>query len=66
MQTPASIYDLAMLALTSEESGWTSDDGPKEQLAQYVQDLLVSKAELLDDYFSMQIDKVTGHRGFIA
>ncbi|XP_071802994.1 DNA mismatch repair protein Mlh1-like isoform X1 [Asterias amurensis] len=57
LSTPASIYDLAMLALTSEESGWTSDDGPKEQLAQYVQDLLVSKAELLDDYFSMQIDK---------
>ena len=47
-----------MLALDSDESGWTEDDGPKEQLAQYVQDLLQSKAEMMNDYFSLQIDEV--------
>ncbi|XP_022080123.1 DNA mismatch repair protein Mlh1-like isoform X2 [Acanthaster planci] len=57
LSTPASIYDLAMLALDSEESGWTEEDGPKEQLAQYVLQLLQSKAEMLADYFSLQIDK---------
>ncbi|XP_038076827.1 DNA mismatch repair protein Mlh1-like [Patiria miniata] len=57
LSTPASIYDLAMLALDSEESGWTEDDGPKEQLAKYVLDLLQSKAEMIGDYFSLQIDE---------
>ena len=47
-----------MLALDSADSGWTPDDGPKSELAQYVVDLLVSKAEMLDDYFSVKIDTV--------
>ena len=55
---PAPIYDLAMLALESEESGWSEADGPKEDLAKYIVDFLKSKAEMLDDYFSMQIDEV--------
>lgn len=58
-QTPAPLYDLAMLALDSEESGWTEDDGPKEGLAQYIVDFLKKKAEMLEDYFSMEIDQVT-------
>lgn len=48
-----------MLALDSEESGWTESDGPKPELAQYVVNLLRSKAEMLQDYFSLEIDKVT-------
>lgn len=59
MQEPAPIYELAMLALDSEESGWTESDGPKPELAQYVVNLLRSKAEMLLDYFSLEIDKVT-------
>ena len=47
-----------MLALESEESGWSESDGPKEQLAQYIVDLLQSKAEMMEDYFSIEIDKV--------
>lgn len=58
MQEPASLYDLAMLALDSEGSGWTEDDGPKEGLAQYIVDFLKRKAEMLEDYFSMEIDQV--------
>uniref|UniRef100_A0A7N8XQT0 DNA mismatch repair protein MLH1 n=1 Tax=Mastacembelus armatus TaxID=205130 RepID=A0A7N8XQT0_9TELE len=58
LSTPAPLYDLAMLALDSEESGWTEDDGPKEGLAQYIVDFLKKKSDMLMDYFSMEIDQV--------
>lgn len=57
LSTPAPLYDLAMLALDCEESGWTEDDGPKEGLAQYIVDFLKKKAEMLEDYYSMEIDQ---------
>ena len=47
-----------MLALNSEESGWTEADGSKEELASYIKQFIKSKAELLEDYFSMEIDQV--------
>lgn len=50
-----------MLALDSEESGWTEEDGPKEGLAEYIVDFLKKKAEMLEDYFSMEIDQVEVH-----
>ena len=53
---PAPIYDLTLLALDCEESGWTEADGPKHKLATYVMDLLKEKATMLLDYFSMEID----------
>ena len=49
-----------MLALDSEESGWTEADGPKEGLAQYIVDFLKKKTEMLEDYFSVEIDQVSG------
>ncbi|RXM35597.1 DNA mismatch repair protein Mlh1 [Acipenser ruthenus] len=55
--TPAPLYDLAMLALESPESGWTEDDGPQEGLAQYIVEFLKKKSEMLLDYFSMEIDE---------
>uniref|UniRef100_A0A4W5NQS1 DNA mismatch repair protein MLH1 n=1 Tax=Hucho hucho TaxID=62062 RepID=A0A4W5NQS1_9TELE len=57
LSEPAPLYDLAMLALDSEESGWSEDDGPKEGLAQYIVDFLKKKSEMLEDYFSMEIDQ---------
>nr|XP_022308233.1 DNA mismatch repair protein Mlh1-like [Crassostrea virginica] len=54
---PAPIHDLAMLALDLEESGWSEADGPKDDLAKYIVDFLKSKAEMLSDYFSMEIDQ---------
>ncbi|KAM4592136.1 DNA mismatch repair protein Mlh1 isoform 2-T2 [Odontesthes bonariensis] len=57
LSTPAPLYDLAMLALDSEESGWTEEDGPKEGLAQYIVDFLKRKADMLEDYFSLEIDQ---------
>lgn len=62
IQTPAPLYDLAMLALESEESGWTEDDGPKEGLAQYIVDFLKKKTEMLGDYFSVEIDQVSWNK----
>ncbi|KAM5157801.1 DNA mismatch repair protein Mlh1 [Mantella aurantiaca] len=58
----APIYDLAMLALDSPESGWTEEDGPKEGLAEYIVQFLQKKAEMLKDYFSLEIEdtNVTG------
>uniref|UniRef100_A0A674ASS5 MutL homolog 1, colon cancer, nonpolyposis type 2 (E. coli) n=1 Tax=Salmo trutta TaxID=8032 RepID=A0A674ASS5_SALTR len=57
LSEPAPLYDLAMLALDSEESGWSEEDGPKEGLAQYIVDFLKKKSEMLEDYFSMEIDQ---------
>ncbi|XP_054455981.1 DNA mismatch repair protein Mlh1 [Anoplopoma fimbria] len=57
LSTPAPLYDLAMLALDSEESGWSEEDGPKEGLAQYIVDFLKKKTEMLEDYFSLEIDQ---------
>ncbi|XP_048060455.1 DNA mismatch repair protein Mlh1 [Megalobrama amblycephala] len=56
LSNPAPLYDLAMLALDSEESGWTDEDGPKEGLAQYIVDFLKQKTEMLEEYFSLEID----------
>lgn len=47
-----------MIALDSEDSNWTVADGPKEDLAKYVVDLLKSKADMLDEYFSLEINEV--------
>ena len=44
-----------MLALDDPESGWSEQDGSKTDLAQNVTELLTSKAEMLDDYFSLKI-----------
>ncbi|KAM6956701.1 DNA mismatch repair protein Mlh1 [Aplochiton taeniatus] len=53
----ASLYDLAMLALDSVESGWSEEDGPKEGLAKYIVDFLMKKSDMLEDYFSMEVDQ---------
>ncbi|XP_052803937.1 DNA mismatch repair protein Mlh1-like isoform X2 [Mya arenaria] len=57
LSEPAPIYELAMMALEMEESGWTDGDGPREDLASYIVNFLSSKADLLLDYFSIEIDK---------
>lgn len=57
LSEPAPLYDLAMLALDSPESGWTEEDGPKEGLAEYIVEFLKKKAEMLADYFSLEIDE---------
>ncbi|XP_066903081.1 DNA mismatch repair protein Mlh1 [Halyomorpha halys] len=51
-----SLYDLAMLGLEDPESKWKEEDGKKEMLAETVSQVLVTKAEMLSDYFSIEID----------
>ncbi|KAJ8402823.1 hypothetical protein AAFF_G00364950 [Aldrovandia affinis] len=57
LSTAAPLYDLAMLALDMPESGWSEEDGPKEGLASYIVEFLKKKAELMEDYFSVEIDQ---------
>jgi hypothetical protein len=45
-----------LLALDHPDAGWTESDGDKEDLANGVVSLLVDKKDMLDDYFSIQID----------
>ncbi|OBS78062.1 hypothetical protein A6R68_19548 [Neotoma lepida] len=61
LSEPAPLFDLAMLALDSPESGWTEEDGPKEGLAEYIVEFLKKKAEMLADYFSLEIDEQEGN-----
>lgn len=56
-QDPPALYDLSMKALDMEENQWTPEDGPKDKLAKQVSHLLCCKSEMLDDYFSLQIDE---------
>lgn len=57
---PASIYDLALLALNAPNSSWTPEDGPREELADLIVSNLKEKSTMLDDYFSLVIDE-NGH-----
>lgn len=51
------IHDLALLGLECKEAGWTEQEGDKEFLAARVQELLLEKADMLRQYFSIYIDK---------
>ncbi|KAJ7336485.1 DNA mismatch repair protein [Desmophyllum pertusum] len=55
LSEPAPIYDLALLALDCEESGWTEEDGSKDELAKYIVNLLKEKKTMLLDYFSWKL-----------
>ena len=46
-----------MIGLEHEDTGWTQEAGDKEELAQYTQELLVEKADMLRQYFSIYVDK---------
>jgi DNA mismatch repair protein MLH1 len=56
LNPPAPISELALLALNAPNSGWTPEDGPKEELAEYVLKILNEKSAMLADYFSLEID----------
>lgn len=46
-----------MIALELSESGYLNgEDKPKEELAHDATEILVSKAPMLNDYFSIEID----------
>ncbi|XP_040577146.1 DNA mismatch repair protein Mlh1 [Lepeophtheirus salmonis] len=57
LNPPPSIKELSLIALEDEDVGWSSEDGDKNELAEYVSKFLIEKAEMLDDYFSIEIDQ---------
>eukprot|EP00960_Hanusia_phi_P001732 49976-Hanusia_phi.AAC.2 len=58
LNSPAPIRDLVRAVLDTPQSGWTPEDGDKEEIAEYVTDLLVrQKAEMLNVYFAMRFDE---------
>lgn len=57
LNPPAPIAELALIALNSPNSGWTPEEGPKEELAEYIVKLLKEKSAMLADYFSLEVDK---------
>lgn len=52
-----SIEQLSLLGLDLPETGWTEEDGPKEELAAQIKKILVEKSSMLNEYFSLEIDK---------
>uniref|UniRef100_A0A6B2L7V0 DNA mismatch repair protein Mlh1 C-terminal domain-containing protein n=1 Tax=Arcella intermedia TaxID=1963864 RepID=A0A6B2L7V0_9EUKA len=56
LSSPAPIGTLCMIALDAPGSVWCPEDGPKESISNYVVELLVSRREMLQDYFSLTID----------
>nr|XP_022902874.1 DNA mismatch repair protein Mlh1 [Onthophagus taurus] len=56
LTNPLPIYDLCLLALDLSEVGWTPEDGDKTELSQKVVEILSDKAEMLEEYFSMEIE----------
>lgn len=46
-----------MLGLESPISGWTDEDGNKDEIVDKMTTLLLSKSRLLQDYFSLEIDE---------
>ncbi|XP_028130012.2 DNA mismatch repair protein Mlh1 [Diabrotica virgifera virgifera] len=52
-----SIYELSMICLDLPESGWVPEDGEKTTLSKQITTILTEKAPMLQDYFSIEIDK---------
>ncbi|XP_050306304.1 DNA mismatch repair protein Mlh1 [Anthonomus grandis grandis] len=55
-QDGMSIKELALLGLDLPETGWTEEDGPKEELANRINEILIEKSPMLNEYFSLNID----------
>ncbi|CAM6089478.1 unnamed protein product [Calypogeia fissa] len=56
LSSPTSLKDLFIMALNREGS-WDESDGPKDQIAELNTELLKSKAEMLREYFGVEIDE---------
>ncbi|XP_053681336.1 DNA mismatch repair protein Mlh1 [Anopheles nili] len=55
LSEPLELKRLAQLALTDPESGYTEEDGTVEELTNCIVNILVKKAPLLREYFSLSI-----------
>ncbi|XP_066260659.1 DNA mismatch repair protein Mlh1-like [Euwallacea similis] len=50
------IKELALSGLDMPDVGWTEEDGPKEELAARISEILIEKGPMLNEYFSIDID----------
>uniref|UniRef100_A0A1Y1K4T7 DNA mismatch repair protein S5 domain-containing protein n=1 Tax=Photinus pyralis TaxID=7054 RepID=A0A1Y1K4T7_PHOPY len=57
LSDPLPLKELARLALDLAETGWTEEDGNKDELAEKVQEILTEKGDMLKAYFSIDIDE---------
>jgi DNA mismatch repair protein MLH1 len=53
---PVPIPVLLQLALDCPDSGWTEEDGPKEDIVKYIVAILLNRADMLKEYFAMELD----------
>lgn len=51
------ITELLRTVLDNPISGWTPDDGDKDQIASAISELLVERARMLEEYFSIEISR---------
>ncbi|XP_046641833.1 DNA mismatch repair protein Mlh1-like [Daphnia pulicaria] len=56
LSDPPPLYNLALMAMDQEDNEWRPEDGPKDYLGKQVAELLGCKSEMLNDYFSIQIE----------
>jgi len=54
-EDPLSVKELLQIALENEESGWTPEDGPKDELVEGAINILLSKAPIIKEYFALFI-----------
>jgi len=60
LQEPIPIAACVLEALDNPRNGYDKEDGPKEQLAQEIQALLVANGPMLAEYFALDIDAQVG------
>ncbi|TMW62850.1 hypothetical protein Poli38472_005468 [Pythium oligandrum] len=56
LPVPLSVYDLIYDALSNPRNGYDEEDGPKDQLADDMKQLLVANGPMLAEYFALDID----------
>lgn len=55
LSNPAPIKEMVLMALDAPAGGWKPNDGDKPSIAEYCKKLLISKAAMLLEYFSITI-----------
>merc|ERR1711874_155386 len=56
LSPPPSVRQLVLLGLDQPEAGWNPKDGSKEALADTVVEILLEQMNMLQDYFSMEME----------
>ncbi|XP_011184409.2 DNA mismatch repair protein Mlh1 [Zeugodacus cucurbitae] len=57
LENPLAIKELVRIALECEEAGWSPEDGDKMELAESASKILIEKAPIMREYFSLRINE---------